>query len=214
MLTAIENDISQMPTVYDYPHLISLLVVVVAVTCSVSIWSARKRGELKGKGNILSLIFFFIMIVLTVSILYLLPALILIWLIKFCLMGLRLSPVTFVSELVETAIRIAVLICLLDNCADVWSVGKRVSLGVHYLQFFIFIFPSYYGIMCISWLLARVIAAGGGFDPVYVQAADSLFSVPMIHADPTFNTVFIFSFICLAALISYGLRVSRARRYI
>lgn len=213
MQTAIENDISQMPMAFDYPHLISLLVVVVAITCSVGIWSARKRGEVKGKSNLLELISLLIIVVLHVSILYLLPAIVLLWLIKFCLLGLQLSPVTFVNELFEPATRIVVLICLLDNYADAWSIGKRVSLGVHYLQFLIFFFPSYYGIMGISWLLARVIAAGGGFDPVHVQAADGLFSVPRIHTDPILNIVFIFSLVCLAALISYGLRVFRAGRY-
>ena len=210
MQPSIEHDLSQMPTAYDYPHLIALFVVVVAVTSSVGIWSARKRGEIRGKGSPLSLMPFLILVMLHVSILYLLPAMALLCLIKLWMLGIQLSPGTFVNELFEPASRIAVIIGLLDNYADACSVKKRVSFGAHCVQFLIIILPAYYGLMGVAWLLARVIAAGGGFDPVCAQVANGLFSVPRIHTDPTLNIVLLVVLVLLAALISYGLRVLRA----
>jgi hypothetical protein len=204
------DDLEQMPTVWDYPHFIALLVVVVAVTASVGIRAARERGELEGRGSFLGLLAFLMMVVLYVSILYLLPALAVVAGLKYFIFKVGLSPETFPTEFVEPSMRLAVLICLLDNFADFLSVGKKVSLGTHAFQFLVLLVPSYYGLMSVTWLVARVIAAGGGYEPQHVRAANGLFSIPGFHPHPALNTAIIVLFILLATLISYGVRLLRA----
>jgi len=209
MVSALQDDLEQMPTVWDYPHFIALLVVVVAVTASVGIWSAKQRGEVKERGNLLGLLAFLVMIAIYVSVLYLLPALAVVSAIKHFIFDVPLSPATFPTEFVEPGMRLAVLICLLDNFADYLSVGKEASLGTHMFQFLVLLVPSYYGVMGATWLVARVIAAGGGYELEHVRAANGLFSVPNFHAHPALNVVVIISFILLAAVISYAVRLYR-----
>ncbi|MGD2153248.1 MAG: hypothetical protein PVG79_08245 [Gemmatimonadales bacterium] len=210
MVSALQDELEQMPTVWDYPHFIALLVVVVAVTASVGIWSAKQRGEVKERGNLLGLLPFLVIVVLHVSILYLLPALAVVVGFKHFVFEIALSPATFPTEFVEPSMRLAVLICLADNFADYLSVGKEVPLGTHAFQFLVLLVPSYYGVMSATWLVARVIAAGGGYDAEHVRAANGLFSVPSFHPNPTFNVVVVVSFILLATVISFALRLHRA----
>lgn len=205
-----EIDFSQMPSAWDYPHFLSSCVVAVAVTASVGIWSGLKRGETTRVGPLGGLILFLIWNVVHVTFSYLLPAFVAVAVLKVWVLRIHVPYAAYTSELMAPAAQMAVLFCLLANYADAWSVGKRVSLRRHCVQFLIALLPGYYAFMAAAWLLARLMAASGTFNPAYVKAANGLFSVPRLHTDSVLNAAILVVAVLLPVVISYGLRLHRA----
>lgn len=211
---AVPEDMTGMPGAWDYPHMIALLIVVIAVTVLTALRAATRREELKGGGpliNILGCLVLTSVTFLQAIFFYLLPALVVAWTIKLFIAGAELSPDTFAHVYIDPALKLATLICLLDNFADGMATRNRVGFGVHFLQFVVIVIPAYVVMMCVSWLLARMIGATGVFEPEYVEPACRLLTVPSFVPSTVVNMVTIGLLVVAAASISYPLRLKRIR---
>ena len=173
---------------FDYPHVIALILLVVILTASVEVWSARRsEHEAAAKSPTFPLMLVSIaMGVLFVFMFYFLPAAVLTVLIRYLAGEPEFSAASLQVE-TDAALKLAFMICLTDTYIETQRYEEKRRLLVHWVSYAVYLPSSYYGGMVIAWILARVIAAGGGFGPKQVAAASYLFSMPVFVHNPVLN---------------------------
>jgi uncharacterized membrane protein YfcA len=185
---------------FDYPHVIALILVVVILTASVEVWSARRRGdEGATKSPTLPLMLVSIaMGVLFVFLFYFLPAAILTVLIRYFAGKPEFSGLQVETDAV---LKLAFMICLTDTYIETQRYEEKRKLLVNLVSYAVYLPLSYYGGMVVAWILARIMAAGGGFGAKQVEATSYLFSMPVVVHNPALNWAIIGSLILSGALL-------------
>lgn len=195
----------ELGSIFDYPHYISLTIIIIFTTMFTAIWAEKKRGGLKGSSGIFG---FFVLIPVAVFhfiFLHLLPSSIIVFLVKSYLGGVEISAGAFATEYADPILKIALLLSIVGNFSDVASQNKRISFVHHSILFMMSLSLAYYGAMIITWILTKLIAAGGGFDVAHVKESNNLFSIPNLMPDNLNNIIAISVLIIILTLFSYWL---------
>jgi uncharacterized membrane protein YhdT len=189
----------------DYPHLVSLALVVALTTWIVG-WRADQRREPQATtpawwaipiGLVFMLFYCFVA--------YLVPAVVLTALVHWLLhVPLNLEPEVAVSE---TIVQLATLFAVGGNYADIAGTYGRTRFGAHLRQYFVVVIPAYYATMAVAWVGAQLLASTGKFDARRVARAGRLFALPQLApASPQMNLLLLGVLLFAAACVSYLLR--------
>ena len=181
----------------DYPHFVSLALVVAISTLAAGWWAERRRHRtVQPKNLFVELLLALAFMLFYATIVYLLPAII----VASFLWGITSVPhATGDVVLAETVAQLATLFSIGSNFADVASTFGRVAFWRHMRQYAVFVLPGYYATMAIAWLGAAGLARGGHFAPENAARIPRLFALPLLAPHPILNLL-----LCAAVLIGVG----------
>lgn len=194
-----------MESAIDYPHLISLALVV-ALTTWIAGWRAEQRRNPQPEQPTpfwaipigLALMLFYCLAA------YLLPAVVVTALVHWALRVPLNEPDVAVSE---TIVQLATLFAVGGNFADMAGTYGRTRFGRHLGEYFVVVIPAYYATMAVAWIGAQLLALMHHFDAFRVARAGRLFALPMLApASPGLNLLLIGVLLFVAAWVAYLLR--------
>ena len=189
----------------DYPHLVSLALVVALTTLIVG-WRADQRRHPQptepavwATGLALAFMLFYCFVA------YLVPAMIVTATLYWALhVPADLGPDVAVAE---TIVQLATLFAVGGNYADIAGTYGRARFGRHLRQYFLVVIPAYYATMAVAWVGAHLLASTGKFGAHRAARAEKLFAPPMLApTSPRLNLVLVCLLLCATALVSYRLR--------
>ena len=206
-MQTLPEDLTTIGNIYDNPHWIALGLVILLTTASVEIWSARQEAHRSSQKppTFLALLFLLPITILYAVILYLLPAVLIVTVIKYLAGETSWAAAEFERQIFDPTIKLALFACLIDNFSQILRYEQKLPPFAHSI-YFAFYFPStYYGAMMVSWGLARILAAGGGFAAEKVSAMRDLFSLPRLVQQPRLNEIILLILVCIGGLLAYWL---------
>jgi len=194
-----------MESAIDYPHLVSLALVVALTTWIVG-WRADQRRDPHPApapfwaipvGLVFMLVYCFAA--------YLLPAAVVTAFVHWVLhVPLKLDPDVAVSE---TIVQLATLFAVGGNYADMAGTYGRTRFGTHLRAYFAVVIPAYFATMAVAWVGAQLLASTGNFDAHRIARAGRLFALPMLApASPGLNLLLVGVLLLASACVSYLLR--------
>jgi hypothetical protein len=195
-----------MKNAFDFPHLVSLVLIVAVSTLIAGLWADWRRNRIRPSPyeNIFGqFIVAVVFMIIYVFVAFLLPALILttvLWII--------LSSPDTVPDVVlgEATAQIAALISIGANFADVASTYGRVAFRKHIRQYLMFVIPTYFATMGLAWLGARALASKSHYQPAAIARAGRLFALPFLAPERGLNLLLIISAVFVVGAVSYLLR--------
>ena len=181
----------------EYPHLVSLALIVALSTLAAGLWAESRRRNLAPAGETLLLEFVLVtLFMLLYSIMaFLIPALI----VTVVLRTVFSAPSGSHIVIAETTVRVATLFSIGANFADVASTFGRVSFLQHAKQYCVAVLPTYIVTMGVAWLLAQGIIKVCRFEPLNAARAARLFAAPVLAHDPVANIV-----VCILLVLGTG----------
>jgi hypothetical protein len=196
-----EEEWNQLDTIFEYPHYTALFFTIFFSTAFAIIRPKVKDKKATEVSMLLGCSFLFVLGIFLS--LYFLPATLIILFFKGSLMGIKVSKATWISEFVDPALKLTLLISLACNFTIAKVFKKKNSFYSHSMHLGIFLFFAYYGSIFIAWILSQVITLVLNFDPEHFKAAINLFSPPYFVSGWLKNISIIGIFIVLLTFISY-----------
>jgi hypothetical protein len=193
-----------MENVIDYPHLISLILIVGVSTLIAGLWAERRRGQLFAPHNVfVELILTLAFILFYTLVAFLLPAIIvtsIIWEIT------SLPETTPDIVLGETVAQIATLFSVGANFADIASTYGRVRFFRHLKQYSIFVIPIYYSTIGLAYVVVLVFTLIGWYQPIDTMRVWKLFTLPLLAPQRGLNLLLCISVLLGVGVVSFFLR--------
>ncbi|HEU4710838.1 MAG TPA: hypothetical protein VFS76_04695 [Pyrinomonadaceae bacterium] len=194
-----------MDDVFNYPHLISLSLVVAISTFLANWHSERRRGQEEGglgdaiAGSFLTLVF----TLFYCSVAFLLPAIVVAVVLDAVF---SLPEATPDVVLAENAARIATLFAAGANFADVSSTYGRTTFLRHLRQYLLLVPVVYYATMALAWLGAQILAGIFTYLPANTARAWRLFAVPSLSTHIGLNIIVFVTLYVVMGVVSFFLR--------
>jgi hypothetical protein len=189
----------------DYPHLISLALVVALTTLIAGTRADRRREPLETEPAWWAIPIGLAFMLFYCFVAYLLPAIVVTALVHWILhVPLDAGPEVAVSEAI---VQLATLFAVGGNYADMAGTYGRTRFGAHLRQYFAVVIPAYYATMAVAWVGARLLALTGKFAAHRVARAGRLFALPMLAPDsPGLNLLLLGVLLVVSACVAFWLR--------
>lgn len=201
-----------MDSATNYPHLVSLALLVAASTGFAKVIAEKRRRRIGVPPRLqlweIPVIITFPPIGIAIMLIYcfvcfLLPALV-VSAVLWPIFHLE-EPVPDVGTM-ETLVQLATLFSVGANFADIASTYGRTSFWKHIREYFVVVVPGYFLTMGLAWLGAQGLARMFHYQPSQVARAWRLFSLPSFSREPAWNLVVVASLLLAGGAISHLLR--------
>ncbi len=192
-------------TVSSRPDICSLLIVLIVLTTVVCCYTGLKRGEVESiVGSnlgvfVVGLVVLLGIVTLQVLAMYLLPILVFVSLLKILILNLPLSAESLLTTGLQPAQKLMIVVAFGDNLADWLNCRKEFSFRRYLTTFSWTLFPAYFTIIIIAWIITKVSAWSTNSDTV----PGDLFSLPQIVSSTYYNAVILTVLVLFIALTSY-----------
>lgn len=197
--------------VFDYPHMVGILVVMVILNVTTDMWVERHYQEGRDAGPPL----FRVLILIPVTLfhgffVWWLPASLIVGAVQHY-SGVPLTPSSYALHYADPSLKLALVFCLIDNYIQFRKYTEPVRMTQRVIEILLLVVLGYPGALLTAYAVAVVLAASGMFGTARFDAARDLFAVPVVFDNSVVNYVATTILGGIVASVAADLILRRAR---
>jgi hypothetical protein len=189
---------------FDYPHLIGIVAVMVVLTLATDFWTERRRParEQVDAPPLSSLLVLIPIVLLHGFFVWFLPAAVIVGAWQY-LVGVPLTPASYSLEYGSPIVKLALVLCLLDNCIQIQKHSEPRAFVPGVVEILIFITLGYPGALVLAWSFAVVLAASGMFQTARIDVAREMFAIPAFFGSSALNLLASFVLGVISSVVAH-----------